>query len=98
MAKSEGQIEFEKNLREQKIIELENKLLAFGMPIVGLIAFVLGLTGFILVIDSGNVPIMVCLIILFVLGLGGMAYGLVQLIKKISKKRPKEQPEDDLLE
>ena len=98
MAKSEGQIEFEKNLREQKIIELENKMLAYGMPIVGLIAFVMGLTGFILVVNSGNVPIMVCLILLFVLGLGGMAYGLVVLIKKIKSKRLKEKLQDDLEE
>lgn len=94
MAKSEGQLEFERRLKEQKMIELENKLLAFGMPIVGLIAFILGLTGFILIINSGNVPVMVSLIILFLLGIGGMVYGLVQLIKYIKSKHPKESEED----
>ena len=94
MAKSEGQLEFERRLKEQKMIELENKLLAFGMPIVGLIAFILGLTGFVLVIDSGNIPIIISLIVLFLLGIGGMAYGLVQLIKKIKAKHQKESEEE----
>ena len=95
MAKSEGQIQFEKKLKEQKDIAFENKLLAYLMPGVGLIAFAVGLTGFILVAPSGNIPIMMFLVILFVLGIGGMVYGVIQLIKKIRKSHVKEDKEPD---
>ena len=95
MAKSEGQIQFEKKLKEQKDTAFENKLLAFLMPGVGLIAFVVGLTGFILVSSSGDMPIMMFLLFLFVLGMGGMVYGLIQLIKKFRKSRTKEVKEPD---
>ena len=95
MAKSEGQIQFEKKLKEQKDIAFENKLLAYLMPGVGLIAFAVSLTGFIYVAPSGNIPIMMFLVILFVLGIGGMVYGVIQLIKKIRKSHVKEDKEPD---
>ena len=40
----------EKEIKEQKAVERENKLLRFLLPIVGAVAFLLGLLGFILTI------------------------------------------------
>ena len=74
--------------KEKKAIEWENKVLSILMPSVGLIAFILGLVGFILVINK-NVGVAVFLIILAVLGLGGIAYGVIDFIKRRKQKRAK---------
>ena len=78
--------------KEKPRIEWENKVLFILMPSVGLIAFIIGLLGFILVIGSDasyKVPVAVFLIILAVLGAGGIAYGVVQFIKKRKAKKSK---------
>ena len=91
----------EKEIKEQKIVEKENKLLRFLLPIVGGIAFILGLLGFILTIGEGKPGITVFYIILFVLGLLGVLYGVLLIIRK---KKPdflkikKAEKEDTILD
>ena len=51
----------EKERKEQKAIETENKILSFLIPIVGAIAFILGLLGIIFVAGSGKVGVLVFL-------------------------------------
>ena len=91
----------EKEIKEQKAIERENKLLRFLLPVVGAIAFILGLLGFILTLGQGNTGVTVFYIILFVFGLAGVLYGVVLLIRK---KKPdflkikKVEKEDTLLD
>ena len=80
--------------KEKARIEWENKVLYYLMPIVGGVAFVVGLLGFILVVNQ-NVGIAVFLIILAVLGLGGIAYWVVAFLKKRQKKLHKEDKEPD---
>ena len=80
--------------KEKKAIEWENKVLAILMPSVGLIAFVLGLVGFILVINK-NVGVAIFLIILAVLGLGGIAYGVIDFIKRRKQKRAKKEEKEE---
>ena len=80
--------------KEKAKIEWENKVLYYLMPIVGAIAFALGLVGFILVIGQ-NVGVAVFLMILAVLGLGGIAYGVLAFLKKRQKKLHKEEKQPD---
>lgn len=80
--------------KEKAKIEWENKVLAILMPAVGIVAFVVGLLGFILVLNQ-NIGVAIFLIILAVLGLGGMAYGAIAFIKKKQKKLHKEVKEPD---
>ena len=80
--------------KEKAKIEWENKVLAILMPAVGIVAFVVGLLGFILVINQ-NIGVAIFLIILAVLGLGGIAYGAIAFIKKKQKKLHKEVKEPD---
>ena len=80
--------------KEKAAIEWENKVLSFLLPIVGLVAFIVGLVGFILVVGQ-NVGVAVFLIILAALGLGGIAYGVIVFVKKQLKKRYKENKEPD---
>ena len=80
--------------KEKAAIEWENKVLSILMPSVGLVAFVMGLVGFILAVGQ-NTGIAVFLMILAVLGLGGIAYGVVAFLKKLAKKRYKDQKEPD---
>ena len=80
--------------KEKAKIEWENKVLSYLMPIVGLVAFVVGLVGFILVVGQ-NVGVAVFLMILAVLGLGGIAYGVLAFLKKRQNKLRKEVKEPD---
>lgn len=80
--------------KEKAKIEWENKVLAILMPAVGIVAFIVGLLGFILVVNQ-NIGVAVFLIILAVLGLGGMAYGAIAFIKRRKKKLHKEVKEPD---
>ena len=87
--------------KEKEAILLENKMLAILMPSVGLAAFVIGLVGFILLINTKLAPA-ILMMILCVLGAGGIAYGVVCFIKKqknklhkaeqIPSETPKERP------
>ena len=91
----------EKDIKEQKAIEKENRLLRFLLPIVGAIAFVLGLLGFILTVSEGKPGITVFYIILFVLGLLGVLYGVLLIIRKKKPdflKRKKVEKEDTILD
>ena len=91
----------EKEIKEQKAVERENKLLRFLLPIVGAIAFLLGLLGFILTVGQGKPGITVFYIILFVFGLVGVLYGILLIIRK---KKPdflkikKVEKEDTILD
>ncbi len=91
----------EKEIKEQKAVERENKLLRFLLPIVGAIAFLLGLLGFILTVGQGNVGVTVFYIILFIFGLVGVLYGVLLIIRK---KKPdflkikKVEKEDTILD
>ena len=80
--------------KEKAKIEWENNVLAILMPAVGIVAFVVGLLGFILVLNQ-NIGVAIFLIILAVLGLGGIAYGAIAFIKKKQKKLHKEVKEPD---
>ena len=80
--------------KEKAKIEWENKVLFYLMPIVGIVAFAVGLVGFILVVGQ-NVGVAVFLMILAVLGLGGIAYGVLAFLKKRQKKLHKEVKEPD---
>ena len=80
--------------KEKAKIEWENKVLSYLMPIVGLVAFIVGLVGFILVVGQ-NVGVAVFLMILAVLGLGGIAYGVLAFLKKRQNKLRKEVKESD---
>lgn len=95
MARKDNEIEFEQTKKEQEAIIWENKMLSIFMPATGLIALIVGLTGFILTANSGNVPIIVVLIILFLLGIGGVAYGVVAFLKKQRNKFKKDVKEPD---
>ena len=80
--------------KEKAAIEWENKVLSILMPAVGLVAFIFGLIGFILVVNS-NIGIAVFFIVLAVLGLGGIAYGVVAFLKKRLNKNKKEVKQPD---
>ena len=80
--------------KEKARIEWENKVLYYLMPIVGCIALIVGLLGFILVVNQ-NIGVAVFLMILAVLGLGGIAYWVVAFLKKRQKKLRKEVKEPD---
>ena len=80
--------------KEKAKIEWENKVLSILMPSVGLVAFIVGLVGFILVVGQ-NVGVAVFLMILAVLGLGGIAYGVLAFLEKRQNKLRKEVKEPD---
>lgn len=80
--------------KEKAAIEWENKVLSYLMPSVGLAAFVIGLLGFILLINS-NIGLAIFLLIIALLGAGGIAYGVVVFIKKRRAKLKKEEVEPD---
>ena len=82
--------------KEKAKIEWENNVLFILMPSVGLIAFLFGLIGVILVAgsDSPNKGgISAFLIILLILGGGGIAYGVIQFIKRRNAKLKKPAKE-----
>lgn len=97
--KTKFQIEKEK--KEKRAIEMENKILRIVFPVVGIAAFIIGLLGFILTINSGKPGLTVFFIILFLLGLVGVLYGVLLLIR-IKKpnflvRKKLEESEDEVL-
>lgn len=76
--------------QEKLDIEWENKMLRILLPSVGGAAFVIGLVGFILTI-AVNPGVGVFFLILAILGVGGIVYGLIALIKKKRNKYRKEE-------
>ncbi len=78
--------------KEKKAIAWENNILLYLMPSVGLVAFLFGLIGFILVIPN-NTGVAVFLILLAALGLGGITYGVIEFLKRRNKRRAKKAEE-----
>lgn len=78
--------------KEKKAIAWENNILLYLMPSVGLVAFLFGLIGFILVIPN-NTGVAVFLILLAALGLGGITYGVIEFLKRRNKRRAKKVEE-----
>ena len=78
--------------KEKKAVAWENKVLSILMPSVGLVAFIVGLVGTILVI-SKNVRVGIFLIILTLLGIGGITYGVLAFLKRRSNKAKPEEKE-----
>ena len=93
MSRADGKPYYDEE-KEKGRIEWENKVLAILMPAVGLVAFVVGLVGFILTVNQ-NIGIAIFLIILAVLGLGCIAYGVLAFLKKRQNKYRKEIKEPD---
>lgn len=79
--------------KEKKQIEFENKMIDILLPSVGLVAFVLGLVGFILTIGH-NVGVGLFLLFLCLLGGGGIAYGVLKYLKwrKAKYFKPEMEP------
>lgn len=78
--------------KEQKEIELENKILSILLPSVGLVAFIIGFVGFILTVSAPNaIGTAIFLLLLALLGAGGIAYGILAFLKyRRNKYRKKE--------
>ena len=99
MDKNKQQVELTPEEEEIKAIEWENKVLGILLPIVGSIAFILGLVGFIITISS-NAGVAIFLLIVAILGMGGIAYGIYRLVtrkkRKLHKKEtvPSDRPSD----
>ena len=80
--------------KEQKAIAWENNVLSILMPSVGLVLFLFGFIGFILVIPS-NVGIAIFLLVLAILGGGGIAYGVLSFLKRRKNRSKKEDKEPE---
>ena len=78
--------------KEKKAIAWENNILLYLMPSVGLVAFLFGLIGFILVVPN-NTGVAIFLILLVALGLGGVTYGVVEFLKRRNRRRVKQVEE-----
>ncbi len=78
--------------KEKAAIKWENDVLSYLMPAVGLVAFIIGFVGAILVIPT-NVGGGVFLIILALLGAGGIVYGVLAFLKKRFNKFHKKEHE-----
>ena len=95
--KKEDRDELDRIKAEEEAVKKENKLLSFLLPIVGAIAFILGLVGFILTLNSGLIGVVIFYAILFVIGLLGILYGalLIVRIKKPDFLKKKKAVEED---
>ena len=94
--------ELDQEQKEQRAIYIENKILSFLLPITGVAAFILGLVGFILTLNAGQVGITIFYIILTLLGLAGSLYGVLLLVRlkkpDFLKMKKKEEVEDSILQ
>ena len=92
----------DKEQKEQRVIYIENKILSFLLPITGVAAFILGLVGFILTLNAGQVGITIFYIILTLLGLAGSLYGVLLIVRlkkpDFLKRKKKEEVEDSILQ
>ena len=75
---------------EKKEIEIENNILKYLLPSVGLTAVIIGTVGFILTL-SVNIGVAIFLLIIAILGLGGIAYGVYHLFLRKWRKIHKEE-------
>ena len=99
---NENKKALDKEQKEQRAIYIENQILSFLLPITGVAAFVLGLVGFILTLNAGQVGITIFYIILTLLGLAGSLYGVLLLVRlkkpDFLKMKKKEEVEDSILQ
>jgi len=99
---NENKKALDKEKKEQRAIYIENKILSFLLPITGVAAFILGLVGFILTLNAGQVGITIFYIILTLLGLAGSLYGVLLLVRlkkpDFLKMKKKEEVEDSILQ
>ena len=99
---NENKKALDKEQKEQRAIYIENKILSFLLPITGAAAFILGLVGFILTLNAGQVGITIFYIILTLLGLVGSLYGVLLLVRlkkpDFLKMKKKEEVEDSILQ
>ena len=99
---NENKKALDKEQKEQRAIYIENKILSFLLPITGVAAFILGLVGFILTLNAGQVGITIFYIILTLLGLVGSLYGVLLLVRlkkpDFLKRKKKEEVEDSILQ
>ena len=96
MARIDGQPLIDEE-KEKAKIAWENKVLSYLMPIVGVIAMIVGIVGFILTINH-NTGIAIFLILLAALGLGGIILGLLTFFKERKNKKgrkEKKEPEQE---
>ena len=99
---NENKKALDKEQKEQRAIYIENKILSFLLPITGVAAFILGLVGFILTLNAGQVGITIFYIILTLLGLVGSLYGALLIIRlkkpDFLKRKKKDEVEDSILQ
>ena len=76
--------------QEKRELEIENNLLKYLLPSVGITAVIIGTVGFILTL-SVNVGVAIFLLIIAIFGLGGIAYGVYHLFLRRWKKIHKEE-------
>ena len=99
---NENKKALDKEQKEQRAIYIENKILSFLLPITGVAAFILGLVGFILTLNAGQVGITIFYIILTLLGLAGSLYGVLLLVRlkkpDFLKRKKKDEVEDSILQ
>ena len=76
--------------QEKKEIELENNILKYLLPSVGLTAVIIGTVGFIVTVTA-NVGVAIFLLVIAILGLGGVAYGVYHLFLRKWRKIHKEE-------
>ena len=96
MARIDGQPLIDEE-KEKAKIAWENKVLSYLMPIVGVIAMIVGIVGFILTINH-NTGIAIFLVLLAALGLGGIILGLLTFFKERKNKKSrkdKKEPEQE---
>lgn len=96
MARIDGQPLIDEE-KEKAKIAWENKVLSYLMPIVGVIAMIVGIVGFILTINH-NTGIAIFLVLLAALGLGGIILGLLTFFKERKNKKgrkEKKEPEQE---
>ena len=96
MARIDGQPLIDEE-KEKAKIAWENKVLSYLMPIVGVIAVIVGIVGFILTINH-NTGIAIFLVLLAALGLGGIILGLLTFFKERKNKKgrkEKKEPEQE---
>ena len=96
MARIDGQPLIDEE-KEKAKIAWENKVLSYLMPIVGVIAMIVGIVGFVLTINH-NTGIAIFLVLLAALGLGDVILGLLTFFKERKNKKgrkEKKEPEQE---
>ena len=99
---NENKKALDKEQKEQRAIFIENKILSFLLPITGVAALILGIMGFALTLNAGQVGITIFYIVLSLIGLAGSLYGAILLVRlknpNFLKRKRKEEVEDTILQ